>query len=75
MDLKIKVGKLFMSSVYDYEFGAFKVNAFFAECESPEISKLCEHEQYKWVTPNEMLSYKFSPADVPIVKVYAASIK
>ena len=75
MDLKIKVGKLFVSSVYDYEFGAFKVNAFLAECESPEIPKLCEHEQYKWVSPTEILNYKISPADVPIVKAYIASIK
>lgn len=75
MDLKIKVGKLFVSSVYDYEFGAFKVNAFFAECESPEIPKLCEHEQYKWVSPTEILNYKISPADVPIIKAYIASIK
>ena len=75
MDLKIKVGKLFVSSVYDYEFGAVKVNAFLAECESPEIHKLCEHEQYKWVSPTEILNYKISPADVPIVKAYIAGIK
>lgn len=75
LNLKVKVGKLFMSSVYDYEFGTFQINAFLAECASPEINKLCEHEQYKWVTPAEMLNYKFSPADVPIVKAYAEKAK
>ncbi len=70
MDIAVKVGDLFMQSAYDYPFGSFVINAFLAECDSPEIKKVCEHEQYKWVKPQEMLQYQFSPADIPIIKAY-----
>ncbi len=73
MDLTVKVGPLFMQSSFDYPFGSFVINAFLAECPSPEIKKICEHEQYKWVNPQEMLDYQFSPADIPIIKAYAQS--
>lgn len=71
MDLTVNVGPLFMKSSYDYPFGSFVINAFLAECQNPEIKKVCEHEQYKWVNPQEMLEYQFSPADIPIIKAYA----
>lgn len=74
LDLKVNVGSLFMRSSYEYPFGSFVINAFLAECISPIITKICEHEQYKWVKPQEMLDYQFSPADVPIVKAYVQSL-
>ncbi len=70
MNLKINVGSLFMSLPYDYPFGSFVINAFMATCDSPDIKNFCEHEQYKWVKPEEMSAYRFSPADVPIVEAY-----
>lgn len=74
LDLKVNVGSLFMRSSYEYPFGSFVINAFLAECTSPIITKICEHEQYKWVKPQDMLDYQFSPADVPIVKAYVQSL-
>lgn len=71
MDLPLEVGDLFMSTTYNYDFGSFTINAFFATCKSQQISKVCEHEQYKWVTPKEALEYRFSPADVPIIEALA----
>lgn len=71
MDLEVEVGELFMNPTYNYDFGSFTINAFFATCKSQQISKVCEHEQYKWVTPQEALSYRFSPADVPIIEALA----
>lgn len=71
MDLPIEVGELFMKSTYDYEFGSFTINAFMASCQSQNIKKVCEHEQYKWVTPTEALAYQFSPADIPIIEALA----
>lgn len=73
MDLQINVGRFFMQSVYEYEFGTFAINAFLAECSCPVITKVCEHEQYKWVKPEEILNYKFSPADIPIIEKFAAN--
>lgn len=71
MDLKVDVGELFMRTIYNYDFGAFAINAFFAKTKSQSIPKICEHEQYKWVKPDEALQYKLSPADIPIVESLA----
>lgn len=71
LDLKVQVGDLFMSQPYTYEFGSFVINAFWATTNSQHITKVCEHECYKWVTPEEALTYRFSPADVPIIQALA----
>ena len=74
MGLNIEVGSLFMSSTYNYPFGCFVINAFFAETSSFNIPKICEHEKVLWVEPQKLLDYEFSPADVPIIKAYLKSL-
>lgn len=68
MDLKIEVGKFFMKTRYEYDFGAFTINAFFATTQSFDIPKICEHEQLLWVKPEELKNYPFAPADKPIIE-------
>lgn len=70
MNLKIEVGDFFMRSSFDYAFGSFVINVFFAFCPNPEISDITQHEQYSWVKPEELLDYQFSPADIPVIKAY-----
>ena len=65
--LPIKVGKYFMSSLYTYDFGTIELNAYFASCESEDISFHPDHEQARWVTMEEMGNYTFPPADRPIL--------
>lgn len=74
MGLTVKVGSLFMQKAYDYDFGSFVINAFFAEAKSFDIPKICEHEQVLWIYPQDLLKYEFSPADVPIIKAYIDSL-
>ena len=68
MALPIEVDKFFMQSVYDYQFGTFAINAFLAHSATDNIPMLSAHEQYKWIKPNEMVNYKFPPADIPIIE-------
>jgi len=75
LNLKIKVGRFFMQSVYEYDCGCFAVNAFFATCNNPQINNICEHEQVKWVCPEELPAYNFSAADVPIVQALRDGLK
>ncbi len=75
MGLKVQVGSLFMQKAYDYDFGSFVINAFFAETENFDIPKICEHEKVLWVKPEDILKYEFSPADIPIIKAYLNSLK
>ena len=74
MGLQVNVGPFFMQSVYDYAFGSFVINAFFAEALSFDVPKICEHEKVLWVEPQKLLDYEFSPADVPIIKAYIKSL-
>lgn len=74
MDLKVEVGSLFMQSVYDYAFGSFVINAFFAYTQSFDIPKICEHEQLLWVSPKDLFNYEFAPADIPIIEAYVKSL-
>lgn len=75
MNLEITVDKFFMQSRYDYEFGSFEIHAFLAGCRTPLIEKICEHEQYLWVKPENLADYQFSPADVPIIESYIKSVQ
>jgi len=67
MRLKIQVGKPFITSSYDYDFGTIVLHSFWAACSSPDIPLVLEHEQYKWVDLTELPEYDFAPADKPII--------
>lgn len=67
-NLPVTVGDFFMQSRFDYDFGTIVLNAFWAECESDDISFHPDHEQARWVTIAEMDNYKFPPADMPILE-------
>lgn len=65
--LPIIVGDYFASSTFEYEFGTFQINAFFAQAQTQEIKDLNSHDDYKWVDINELSQFEFAPADVPLV--------
>lgn len=67
-DLDIKVGDFFMTSEYNYEFGSFQLNAFFAESQTQSIGLLNSHETYCWIDASELDNFEFAPADIPIVE-------
>ena len=72
--LEIEVKELFMKSEHLYDFGGFVLNTFIAECKDPNIKKVCEHEQYAWVEPKDLLNYDLAPADIPIAEAYINSL-
>lgn len=67
-NLEIRVGKFFMETSYDYSFGTFVLEVYFAACPDPEIPELFEHEQARWVDVEDLPEYNFSPADLPVVE-------
>lgn len=75
MDLKIEVGNFFMKTRYEYDFGAFVINAFYATTQSFDIPKICEHEQVLWVDPENLTKYRFPPADIPIIEAFLNTLK
>ncbi|SHI03683.1 8-oxo-dGTP diphosphatase MutT [Clostridium grantii] len=67
LDLEIQVGKFFDESIYTYPNGEIKLLAYFAEIVNGDI-KLSVHDEVKWVSINEIESFDFAPADIPLVQ-------
>ena len=67
-NMEIRVGKFFMESEYDYSFGTFKLEVYFATCTSWVIPDLFEHEQARWVDVQSLKDFNFSPADIPVAE-------
>jgi len=67
MQLDIVVGEHFTDSIYEYDFGTIILHAFWATCKNQDIPVVLEHEQYRWVSPKDLLQYDFAPADRPII--------
>lgn len=62
------IGEFFMKSSYDYEFGHIDINCYFASVAKDKEISSNEHEAIAWATPDELKSYTFAPADIPIVE-------
>lgn len=67
-NMEINVGEFFMESSYDYDFGTFVLEVYWAQCPQEEIPDLFEHEQAQWVELKDLAKYNFAPADIPIVE-------
>ncbi|MTI79950.1 MAG: (deoxy)nucleoside triphosphate pyrophosphohydrolase [Firmicutes bacterium] len=67
LKINITINKYFGESIYHYHHGAIRLLAYLSDWEEGEITPTV-HSQVKWVTPEELTNYDFSPADIPIVK-------
>ena len=74
MQLNIVVGKHFIDSSYDYDFGTIILHAYWATCDNKNIPVVLEHEQYKWVNIKDLPQYDFAPADKPIISALLKSL-
>lgn len=66
LGMEIAVDEFFGESVYHYDTGPIRLLAYKARWIGGEL-RLTEHEQIKWVKPEELDGYDFSPADLPFV--------
>lgn len=67
LDIHIEVGERLGESVYNYSYDSINLIIYLATWKSGDI-KLNVHNDYKWVTKDEMEKYDFAEADVPFVK-------
>lgn len=71
LNINAKIGDFFMKSSYDYEFGSFEINCFWATVpDNVEIISE-EHAATAWASPEELANYTFTPADIPIIEALA----
>ena len=67
LDIFLSVGDVFMDVVHEYPDITVHLTLFNATIAEGEPQKL-EHNNIKWITPNEIPNYEFCPADEEMLK-------
>lgn len=65
-DIIVKIGPFFMESIFQYPHKKIQLLVYFAYLQSGYLIAN-DHEEYKWVSINELDHYEFLEADQPIV--------
>ena len=67
MDIEIEIKDYIGESVYDYgEDIIVSLKGYTAVIKSGNI-KLSDHDEYKWVSLDEIHNYNIAPADIPLI--------
>ena len=67
LDIDISVGEEFMQVLHEYPDITITLTLFNASIKEG-IPRLLEHNDLKWITPDEISQYDFCPADEDILK-------
>ena len=67
LDITLSVGKEFMAVTHEYTDITVNLTLFNATILEGEPKKL-EHNDIRWITPQEIPLYEFCPADVEILR-------
>lgn len=71
---EIEVGSQIDETVYEYDFGIVHLSTY--SCKLIEgTPTLTEHAALKWLTPDELRSLDWAPADVPTVRKLMNRVK
>lgn len=62
------VGDFLTTTDYEYPFGTVSLSTFLCELGDEEPT-LTEHQEIKWVSPADLSSLEWAPADVPAVEM------
>ena len=66
-EIDVSVGKYLGESIYHYDHGSIKLLAYRTYWKGGTIS-LKAHDDYQWVTLDQLQDYDFAPADIPFVE-------
>lgn len=66
--VKVKVGDIFMELDHEYPDIFIHLTLFNAEIENDEEPVMLEHNDIRFITPDEIPYYEFCPADEEILK-------
>ncbi len=67
LDVEITVGDLFLEVEHEYPFGIVQLYLFEASLAHGE-PKMIEHQDIRWIAPDEIDEYEFCPADGEILE-------
>lgn len=67
LDIILEVGEVFTEAVHEYPDITIRLTVFNAKI-AEGVPILIEHNDLKWITPDEIPQYEFCPADVEVLK-------
>ncbi len=67
LDITVKVGDIFMEVDHQYPDINVHLTLFHSEIAEGEV-KMLEHNDIKWITPDEIPNFTFCPADKEILE-------
>lgn len=65
--IHVTVGEKVVSTTHEYDFGVVTLTTFFCELSSG-APQLTEHAALRWLSPHELSSVEWAPADTPAVE-------
>ena len=69
----VEVGDFLARAVYEYSFGVVTLDTYFCRILHGEL-RLTEHQEIRWLAPDELFSVQWAPADMPIIQQLAAKL-
>jgi len=72
LDITVKINRFLTEQVFQYEKFTVCLKVFLCSWEEGEIS-LNDHDEYKWVQKEQLLSFNLAPADIPLVEFYLSN--
>lgn len=63
----ITVGDEIVATTHDYEFGVVTLTTFYCALRS-RVPQLTEHAAMRWLSPDDLFSVEWAPADLPAVQ-------
>ncbi|MGY4690796.1 (deoxy)nucleoside triphosphate pyrophosphohydrolase [Salibacterium sp. K-3] len=72
MQCRIEIGEQIEHTVYDYDFGIVHLTTFYCHVLEGTPS-LTEHVAIRWLTPSDLHTLDWAPADIPAIEKIAAT--
>ncbi len=73
-DINIDVGAFISTLTHDYDSFQLNMSLYHASWDGQGTIRICDHEQYAWVTLDEMKQYEWAGADIPFVEMLTKNL-
>ena len=67
LEINVEIGEFFCESIYEYEFGVIQLLVYWVSWQGDSLYPTV-HDELAWVDQQSILTYRFLPADIPIVE-------
>ncbi|QST00988.1 (deoxy)nucleoside triphosphate pyrophosphohydrolase [Pontibacillus sp. ALD_SL1] len=67
MYCKVRVGEQVDHTVHEYDFGIVHLTTYYCELQQGTPT-LTEHIEFKWLSPKDLKSLEWAPADIPAIE-------